>query len=506
MANFEELQALVEVVSKNKVKHIHVIGNPDSKATKFEQFYDALASGRLKNDKEAAAFFYQASPDHAAYRKLKERLQERLLNTLFFVDVNQADFNEYNQNYYTIYKDLAAIKILIARFSKKVAIPLAEKTIRLALKFELTDLVVILAKELYSHFAAIEGNLEKFKYYSKVAKDNLEILDAEDKADYYYAHLRFFFAKSRAAKSELYQLAQKYSHELNLLGCHIQSYRFNYIAYLIHCLKFELANDYGGLLQQSQDAIKYFVKRKQQVPTTVMFSFYIRIFVCYLQQKNYSDAWKMIPKCLENTMEEVNNWFLALEYFVILSFHSNRLEEGYNFFEKAVQSSNFSKQPMYIRERWVILKTYFYYFFFVQKKLLSNSTLLKQFRLSKFLNEVPIYRQDKRGANISILILQILFLLHQKKYNAIIDRAEGLRQYTYRYLRRDDTFRSHCFIRMLLTLPECSFNKTAVLRKADKYWQQLQAMPLNVAKQSAEIEIVPYETLWGFVLEELERE
>lgn len=116
---------------------------------------------------------------------------------------------------------------------------------------------------------------------------------------------------------------------------------------------------------------------------------------------------------------------------------------------------------------------------------------------------MPIYRQDKRGANISILILQILFLLHQKKYNAIIDRAESLRQYTYRYLRRDDTFRSHCFIRMLLTLPECSFNKTAVLRKADKYWQQLQAMPLNVAKQSAEIEIVPYETLWEFVLEEL---
>lgn len=117
---------------------------------------------------------------------------------------------------------------------------------------------------------------------------------------------------------------------------------------------------------------------------------------------------------------------------------------------------------------------------------------------------MPIYSKDKRDANISILILQMLFLLHQKKYNEIIDRAESLKTYTYRYLRRDDTFRSHCFIRMLLTLPDCSFHKAAVLRKADQYWQQLKEVPLNVAKQSAEIEIVPYEMLWEFVLESLD--
>lgn len=503
MASFEELQALAEVVAKNKVKHIHVIGNPDSKATKFEQFYDALASGRLQNDAEAAAFFYQASPDHAAYRKLKERLQERLINTLFFVDVNQASFNEYNQNYYEGYKDLAAIKILLGRFARKAAIPLAEKALKIALKFEITDIITILTKELYSHYASFEGNLEKFEYHRKLLKQNLEILDAESKAEYYYAHLRFFHAKIKTNNSSLYELSQKYSYELETLGYHIQSYRFNYIAYLVHCIKYELSNDYEGLLKQSQHAIKFFETKQNLVPITIMFSFYLREFVCHLQLKNYRDAWNIFPKCLKNTHEGVNNWFLALEYFIILCFHSNRVEEGIKFYEKATQSSAFSKQPQYLKERWLVLETYFYYFILVKNLADFKSNQLKKFRLSKFLNEVPIYRQDKRGANISILILQILFLLHQKKYNAIIDRAESLRQYTYRYLRRDDTFRSHCFIRMLLTLPECSFNKTAVLRKADKYWQQLQAMPLNVAKQSAEIEIVPYETLWEFVLEEL---
>ncbi len=57
---------------------------------------------------------------------------------------------------------------------------------------------------------------------------------------------------------------------------------------------------------------------------------------------------------------------------------------------------------------------------------------------------------------------------------------------------------------MLLTLPDCSFHKKAVLRKSDKYCNKLLEVPMSAANQNAEIEIVPYEMLWEFVLESLD--
>ena len=81
---------------------------------------------------------------------------------------------------------------------------------------------------------------------------------------------------------------------------------------------------------------------------------------------------------------------------------------------------------------------------------------------------------------------------------------ESLNVYTHRYLRKDDTFRSNCFIKMLLALPAAGFHKKGVLRKARKYWDKLQSVPISVANQNTELEIVPYEVLWEFVIESLD--
>lgn len=57
---------------------------------------------------------------------------------------------------------------------------------------------------------------------------------------------------------------------------------------------------------------------------------------------------------------------------------------------------------------------------------------------------------------------------------------------------------------MLLQIPHCGFHKAGVERKTSKYLNRLQTMPLDVAKQSHEIEIIPYEELWELVIDSLE--
>ncbi len=58
----------------------------------------------------------------------------------------------------------------------------------------------------------------------------------------------------------------------------------------------------------------------------------------------------------------------------------------------------------------------------------------------------------------TIKLLQILFLLTDHKYGQIIDRIDALNQYTYRYLRKDETFRSNCFIKMLVLMTKADFH------------------------------------------------
>jgi hypothetical protein len=59
---------------------------------------------------------------------------------------------------------------------------------------------------------------------------------------------------------------------------------------------------------------------------------------------------------------------------------------------------------------------------------------------------------------------------------------------------------------MLLSLPAGNFERIAVERKAKKHMDRLLAMPIEKAKQSAELEVMPYEMLWEFVLESLDRQ
>jgi tetratricopeptide (TPR) repeat protein len=197
------------------------------------------------------------------------------------------------------------------------------------------------------------------------------------------------------------------------------------------------------------------------------------------------------------------NWYKTLIVQFIVFNHSNQFDKAYDTYLKAVSHSNFSKQYSEVREIWYINEAYVYYFHVKAAISTPVNKRLKKFRLNKFLNEVPVFSRDKRGMNINILILHVLLLLHRKEYEKVADRAEALRAYTKRYLRKDETFRSNCFIKMLIQIPASNFHKAAVSRNTADLYKKLTSVGIAHNK-SAEVEIVPYETLWEFALSSLD--
>jgi hypothetical protein len=103
----------------------------------------------------------------------------------------------------------------------------------------------------------------------------------------------------------------------------------------------------------------------------------------------------------------------------------------------------------------------------------------KKFSIGKFINETPVYSKDKRGHSITILVLQILFLLQRKKYGEVLDKMDALNMYCYRYLRKGHTFHSNCFIKMVLEIPKGYFNRTAATRKAQRSVDRITNAPFK---------------------------
>lgn len=500
----EELKSLIKVVSKNKVKQVEVIGETGRGSSQIQKLYDLIAEEKIQTEEEGINLFFSDSTNTKKYfNRLKRKLRSRLLNTLFFIDVNQPNFTEIQKAYYSCYKNASAVKILIGRGARKVAITLAEKTIKKSLRFEFTDVTLELARNLRIHYSHIEGNKKKFEYYKDLIIEYSKIYNAELLAEEYLSDLLVYFASSQSTKPELVETAQSYSAELHDIIKNQNSYKLNLNAYLIFALRYEIENDYAKTLNVCKEAVSYFNSKPHIASKAVIFNFSYKILACHIIMKNFREGEKVAKNCLQLQPKGSINWLLALDYYVILSFHSNQFSKAYFLYLDAIKQFNIDNRIKKSLERWKIHGAFLHYLMAIGK--LKRSKVTKDaFKLSKFLNEVPTYSKDKQGTNIQILIVQILFLLQRSKYGDIIDRTESLKTYVHRYLRRDDTFRSNCFIKMLLCLPAASFHKAGVVRKARKYIELLNTVPIEKANQSPEVEILPYEVLWEFVLESLD--
>ena len=117
---------------------------------------------------------------------------------------------------------------------------------------------------------------------------------------------------------------------------------------------------------------------------------------------------------------------------------------------------------------------------------------------------MPIFSKDKTGINITIIVAQFLLLFTEEKYQKAIDRIETVKQYSHAHLRKDATYRSNCFLKMLVKLVECSYHKEATIRKTKVLYEKLKNHPAEMQRQTNHVEIVPFEVLWEIILNSID--
>ena len=492
---------MARIVNKNKIKNIQLLGSTGTNKSKLDELYDGLLNDKFKNDKDACEVLYQTDKVTQNYRNTKSRLEKKMINTLFLIDANDSIYSEHQKAYFNCYKNFAAIKILHGKASNTARIKLSEKTLTQAIKFEFSDLIILLAKDLRLYYGTMIGDKRKVETYNHLVNDYQIRLELEDKAIEMYLDLASHFANSKSTKPELVEKSNHYVDVLDKLPKHV-SRKFCLYSNLVIVLSNEIQNNHKKTILECDKAIAA-LKEYKIISNNNIFSFLFKKLNALIQIKEYEAADETVQKCLKLQPEGSINWLIALQFYFILLFRSQRYQKAYEVFNEKQPLKKSKNAPEILKELWHIINAYLYYFISIGKIKLSDNVEKKPFRIKKFLNEVPVFSRDNRGMKVSILIVHLLFLLHKKDYDEVIRRTETLQAFASKHLRKDETYRNNCFIRMLLQIPISNFNSIALKRNANVYFEKLKSEPLELSNQPNEIEMVPYEILWEFILDSL---
>ncbi|MBL7783415.1 MAG: hypothetical protein JNM22_19440 [Saprospiraceae bacterium] len=471
--------------------------------TKMERLYEALISKKVKSDEDAKTLFGdQESATNLT--GLKNKLKERLLDSVFLLDFKEANFSSRQKAFYECYKKWSVAMTLLTRNAKITGIDLLERLQRHSIHFEFTELTLDIMRVLKLQYSVVEGDMEKYQDAKNKYFRYEHIWMMESKAENYYSELMIQFTNSKSTKTEVTDLAKTYYAELEGFMKECDSFKLHLFGRMIQLTIYNSANDYFETARLCEDAIAFFDKKEYDsgLPLQV---FYYNLVVCYLQLREFEKGQEVIGRCEYFFTEGTFNWYKLQELFFLLAMHSGHYEEAYRLYEKITNYPRFNEQAHQIVEMWKIYEAYVQFLIRIGEipdEMVSEKA--RKFRVGKFLNEVNEYIKDKRGMNISVLIAQILFNIADRDYDEAIERIDAIEKYRSRHLKEDDTFRSNCFIKMLLQIPLVNFHREAVLRKADRFHKNLLTVPLESATQMHEVEIIPYEPLWDMIIRNLE--
>ncbi|MCB0549932.1 MAG: hypothetical protein KDD19_20340 [Phaeodactylibacter sp.] len=498
----EALKELAYIVNKNKLKSIEVLDT--SKNNRITAFYEAILNNHFETEEEAIAHFFPDTQNKAPYRKLKSTLKKRLVNSLFFIDVKKPGYNDRQQAYFQCHKDWAAARMLLGKNAWKSSVEICERILKYALKYEFTEMALDLLRILRLNYSTRLGDITKFEEYKRLFQEYEQIMLADNKAELLYSELVMHYVRNISTKENLQQQAIEYYEALRPNLSQFDSYKLHLYGSMIKLMIYTIVNDYTTAAEVCDEIIEFFEKKPYDANTPLQIAYYQKL-VCYSQLRQFEKGKDAAQRCISLIEEGNVNWFKYYELYFLLAMHTSNYQEAYEVLNGVTNHARYAFLPSHMQEIWTIYEAYIHYLVNIGKvKPSANDGRFTKFRLGRFLNDTPIFSKDKRGMNVAILSIQILFLIQEKKYYQAIDRLEAIEKYCNRYLRRGDTMRSYYFIKMLLSIAEASFHRQAVIRKSGKHAEKLESIPLETAHQPYKVEIIPYEQLWMFALNSLE--
>lgn len=501
----KDLIEIANLLSIQKLRQVEVFSEKIDQNSKSDLLFAAIRDGLVSNDDEAIEYIYGGTRDSkAAYLKLKYRLKEKLLNTIFFVDIQQYSKSPIDKALARVSKTYAAATLLTSKKRSKSARNLLESILKTCVKYDFTEYKYLIYKELRKKYGLFSYDKRKHLSLNKLFKESRKILRLSDDIEEFYLELarKVSFSKSLIYTDEIKLLEEEFD-PLYEEALTVDDFWTRYYAYNCRYYLLMYKDDLEARSRLCDDALQYF-ETKIGFTGLATFSFLQKKGLAMLQLGKPETSIEYFNKCLEfNPAKDGLGWLALNNYKFAAYVLQRKYGEAYKILSIVLNTKGFKSISKEFQQPWYIREAYVHFLTLAERIDLENIEVkpLRKFRLARFLNEVHEFSKDKKGLNVTINIVQVLLLLMEQNYDKAGDKLISLKQYSQRHLKSKEHIRSTTFLKMLDIFHEYQQELIKVKHKSLEQLLTLKNNPQVYTEQSIQTEIIPYEHLWHLLLE-----
>lgn len=488
----EELKILIKLSDKLKPQ------NEDPTFTKVMELEQVIRKNFEKDENFIKNQIFPKTDNKNYFGVLKNRLYQELYNKILIDSGRKENINNRLNQLFDIQRRFIVASLLQEKNERSVSIKMYEKLFKQCEKWDYTPYKYLISRVLYSHFAYVEPNRYKMQVYKEEFEKSEILFIKENRIYSINAEISHMYQMNRSG------MVQKNLEILKVLMVDVikiheefDSYTIKLFAYDLIAYYYLTIREYNKVIKISEEGIQYF---SSKTPPDVrgIVSNNINIINANIYKGALDKALNVINESYLYLTSGSRIWVRLKSFEFVIYTLQNKYDNLYHVYKE----TNPKVKLEIDKEEWLIRSAYIHFLIRMGKiELPPGDKKQDSFVLTKFLNSVPFYSKDKSGLNISIIIVQILFYFLDKKWDKVLDKIDGLKQYSFRYLTKDESMRSSCFIKMLIAAEKAHFNRQLTITYTKSLYEKMVKSPYVLSENSAFVEIVPYETLWEITLE-----
>ena len=468
------MNAIIELVQSSKPNPIFLKG-------KGLELFQLIRKGKITNKEEALRHLYNGakSGERSLYYLIQRTKRLLILSTIS----NIKHRNDLEKTYNKVYSTYCATMILRGAGKMQTFASEANKLLPLVKEYEFVNIGNELCKWLSYHHCINDIDAKKVKEYEKEASRYAMMIQQSTVVNAEFSKCMAILNRKSSYSVKVKQTIKQAIQRLNFpLTDTFAIYQY-YTLTVIDCFT---QYDYLEAFELCQKAINEIAGRKA-ARSGQLAHFYMIQGICATASQQYEEAENALSKALELVGHVPMSFQAVLFYRAVNAIHAQRYFKARHFMEVA----NREKPNKHMVENWALIGAYVYFF------------IGGDFKLGKFLNQTATLSKDKQGANINIIIAELIICITDKR-DRFYKRMEAVQKYSYTHLKGKANERARLFLKMLFEIPRNDFYRRRI-EQANRFTAlKLRRRSIN-ANHNLEIEIAPFEHIWATLLDRVHK-
>lgn len=501
MQDFSELSGLVNFLKGQAFpKDLPLSFNLPPRSL-VERLLQGIANGNYKTDEEASKDLYGSPPSSPSFLRLKDRLYSKLYQQIFLINFEGNKFSHESQKYYKSLTSLLAAQILLGMGNYMLAKKLAKRIVKYATEnnqpeigFLATNIIKIVIWENPEKRTPVE--LRRYEKILKLFRTNL--LTETEINSCYGTIIQNMQKGGNFRDKDIEQVQKKLKNIASKLDGVSNNKLLRYY-FSIAVLEIQKMN-YNDAINTCELGLKR--TNNTQIPSSQIL--HLLKTQCHIHLNLFQNALEDIKAAEEKDRKRGHNRFQFHELKFLIYIRSSDFGNAVKIYQDAINNKSFSSLYQIAQESWHQYGLLLLFLIQLDKIPPSESLdkIKPKLRLGKLINELQEYSKDKSGQNLSIRILHTMILLVSKRYEEFEDALPSLQAYIQRYIRKyPELSRSNLLVKMLSEIPKVDYNAERAAWRARTMVAKMTVPPETLPLKITEMEVIPYEKMWQFVVE-----